>query len=99
MLVFLVAAMGGCAPYQALRRCGGECPGDAELAAAVSLRLHQHTEFLAPNQVDVRVIDGVIYLGGQVATELQRDDAEEVARQTPGAHHVVDIIGLEYPGW
>lgn len=99
MLVFLLAALSSCAQYQALRKCGRGCPGDAELATAVGLRLHEHTEFLAPNQVDVRVIDGVVYLGGQVATELQRDDAEEIARQTPGVRHVVDIIGLEYRGW
>lgn len=99
MLVPLLAVLSGCAPYQAWRKCGPGCPGDAELAAAVRVRLHEHTEFLAPNQVDVRVIDGVVYLGGQVATELQRDDAEQVARQTPGARHVVDIIGLAYPGW
>ncbi|HLY52592.1 MAG TPA: BON domain-containing protein [Steroidobacteraceae bacterium] len=99
VLAITVTALGGCASFHSWRKCGSGCPGDAELAAAVGSGLHEHTEFLAPNSVYVRVIDGVVYLSGQVATDLQRDDAERVARQTPGVHHVVDIIGLEYPGW
>jgi osmotically-inducible protein OsmY len=99
VLVIAFMALGGCASLHSWRKCASGCPGDAELAAAVDARLHAHTELLAPNQVYVRVIDGVVYLSGQVATDLQRDDAELIARQTPGVRQVVDIIGLEYPGW
>lgn len=102
MLVLLVAlldALSGCAPFEAWRKCASGCPGDAEIATAVRTRLREHTELLAPNQVDVRVMDGVVYLSGQVATDLQRDDAGQIARQAAGAHAVVNIIGLAYPGW
>jgi osmotically-inducible protein OsmY len=39
-----------------------------------------------------------VYLSGQVATDLQRSTADSIARATPGAASVVDIIGLEYNG-
>lgn len=99
LFIAVMGALGGCAPLEAWRRCGGSCPGDAELATAVRARLAEHTELRAPNQVDVRVIEGIVYLSGQVSTELQRDDAEQIAGQTPGVRHVVDIIGVEYRGW
>jgi BON domain-containing protein len=90
--------LSGCAAYDAWRKCGSGCPGDAQLAAAVRARLDQHTELLAPNQVYVSAIDGVVYLSGQVFTELQRDTAESVALQTPGAPRVVSLISVENLG-
>jgi hypothetical protein len=98
LVIAVAIALGGCATYQVWRKCGAGCPGDAELGAAVRARLAEHTELLAPNEVDVRVLDGVVYLSGQVATDLQRTDAELIARATPGAPRVVDIISLEYNG-
>jgi osmotically-inducible protein OsmY len=94
----VASAGGGCAAYQAWRKCGSGCPGDAELGAAVRARLYAHTELRAPNEVDVRVLDGVVYLSGQVATDLQRTDAELIARAVPGTPRVVDLISLEYNG-
>lgn len=99
LLIALAGSACGCTTYQALRKCGSGCPGDAALAAAVRAQLAGHTELLAPNQVYVRALDGVVYLSGQVATDLQRDTAEELARSTPGTPRVVDMIGLEYSGW
>jgi osmotically-inducible protein OsmY len=98
LVIALANALGGCATYHVWRKCAGGCPGDAELSAAVRARLGAHTELLAPNRVDVRVLDGVVYLSGQVATDLQRTDAELIARTTPGAPPVVDMISLEYNG-
>jgi osmotically-inducible protein OsmY len=43
-------------------------------------------------------VDGVVYLNGEVATELQRDTATALAREVPGARQVVDMIALEYQG-
>ena len=86
----------GCAAQQ---KCGSaDCVADTELTAAVTARLNQYPELSAPNQVYVKTRDGVVYLTGQVATDLQRRTAESVARQTPGVRKVNDNIALSYGG-
>jgi osmotically-inducible protein OsmY len=92
------AGAGGCAALDTLYKCGEGCPGDAQISSAVRARLDQHRELLAPNQVYVSTLDRTVYLSGQVATDLQRDIAESVARTTPGVPRVVDLISLEYTG-
>src|SRR3974390_2051568 len=98
LAVAAAGALSGCAAYDAWRKCGAGCPGDAQLAADVRVRLNEHTELLAPNRVYVSAIDGGGYLGGQVFTDLQRDTAESVARGTPGVPRVVSLIGVENVG-
>lgn len=98
LLLAAAAMLSGCAAFDTWRKCGAGCPGDAELTAAVRARLDQHTELLAPNQVYVSTLDRVVYLSGEVATDLQRATAEAVARETPGVPRVVDLISLEYNG-
>jgi osmotically-inducible protein OsmY len=51
-----------------------------------------------PNQVYVQTLDGVVYLTGQVATDLQRDSAEAVAHETSGVSRIVNTIALTYGG-
>ncbi|HET7757823.1 MAG TPA: BON domain-containing protein [Steroidobacteraceae bacterium] len=89
----------GCAAYRAYEKCGsGGCPGDAAITAAVRAHFDEHTELKAPSLLYVRTLDGVVYLSGQVATDLQRETAEELARQVPGVRRVCDIISLGYNG-
>ncbi|HUO20091.1 MAG TPA: BON domain-containing protein [Steroidobacteraceae bacterium] len=88
----------GCAALDTLRKCGAGCPGDAAMSAQVRARLSHYPELLAPNRVYVSTLDRVVYLSGEVATDLQRDTAESVARATPGVPRVVDLISLEYNG-
>lgn len=92
------AGLGGCAAVATFHKCGAACPGDSDISAAVRARLYQHTELLAPNRVYVSTLDGVVYLSGEVATDVQRLDAEDIARTTPGVPRVVDLINLEYNG-
>jgi osmotically-inducible protein OsmY len=94
----ITATLGGCGALETLRKCGAGCPGDAQITAAVRVRLDQHTELLAPNRVYVSTLDGVVYLSGEVVTELQRATAEEVALATPGVPRVVNLISLEFNG-
>ena len=98
MALAIAASLGACAPVDTLRKCGAGCPGDAQVTAAVRARLDEHTELLAPNRVYVSTLDGVVYLSGEVATDLQRLDAETIARATPGVPRVVDLISVEYNG-
>jgi osmotically-inducible protein OsmY len=99
LAVAIVGAAGGCAALDTWRKCGAGCPGDAGISAAVRARLSQHTELLAPNRVYVSTLDGVVYLSGEVATDTQRLDAEDIARATPGVTRVVNDISLEFQGW
>jgi osmotically-inducible protein OsmY len=48
--------------------------------------------------VYVQTLNRVVYLSGQVATELQRLTAESVAQGAPGVRRVVDNIALTYEG-
>ncbi|HUL46900.1 MAG TPA: BON domain-containing protein [Steroidobacteraceae bacterium] len=102
LLAFLIAttaSLAACATLETLHKCGSGCPGDAGISAAVRARLYQHTELLAPNRVYVSTLDGIVYLSGEVATDMQRLDAEDIARATPGVTRVVSTITLEFQGW
>jgi len=95
----LLGTLGGCTAYHAWRKCGLEgCAGDAQLRAEVLARLDQYPALAPPNQVYVQALDGVVYLSGQVQTDLQREDAEWAATQAAPGHRVVDNIALSYTG-
>lgn len=94
----VAVSLGGCAAIETWNKCGAGCPGDAEMSAQVRARLDEYPELLAPNRVYVSTLDRVVYLSGQVATDLQRETAETVARTAPGAPRVVNLISLGYTG-
>lgn len=98
LALVIAGAGGGCATLDTWHKCGAGCPGDARISAAVRARLDQHTELLAPNRVYVSTLDAVVYLSGEVVTDTQRLDAEDIARATPGVTRVVDVISLEFQG-
>ena len=80
-------------------QCASEdCKNDAKITADVQARLKEYRELGAPNSVYVQTRGGVVYLTGQVATDLQRHTAEQAARQAPGVTDVVDSIALTYGG-
>lgn len=97
LLLGLAPVMSGCT---AMHPCAGsaECPADERLTRAVRAQLERYPELLPPNQVYVETRNGVVYLTGQVATDLQRTNAESAARQTAGVHKVIDNIALGYHG-
>ena len=98
-LVILTAGLSGCAAYQAYHKCGFHgCPGDATITAEVRALLNQHPALGPPNQVYVQTLDRVVYLTGQVATDLQRAIADSAAREAPGARAVVNTIAVSYNG-
>jgi osmotically-inducible protein OsmY len=100
LLSVALAVLPGCTAYRAYQTCGYRgCAGDQQISDQVRALLRRHTELLPPNLIYVHTVDGVVYLDGEVATDLQRDTAVAVARQAPGAREVVDMIALEYQGW
>jgi osmotically-inducible protein OsmY len=88
--------LAGCATY---RKCGyAGCPGDAEITAEFNALLRQHPALEAPNTVRAHTIDRVVYLYGQVDTELERSEAEALAHQVAGVTQVVDSINFSFEG-
>jgi len=75
-----------------------ECQADAKITAGVQEQLKQHRELGPPNLVYVQTRKGVVYLTGQVATDLQRQTAESIVEQVPGVTNVVNSIALSYSG-
>ena len=75
-----------------------ECKNDAKITADVQAKLKEHRELSGPNSVYVQTREGVVYLTGQVATDLQRQTAEDVAGKIPGVVRVVNSIALSYSG-
>jgi osmotically-inducible protein OsmY len=75
-----------------------ECKNDAKITADVQAKLKEYRELSAPNRVYVQTRGGIVYLTGQVATDLQRSTAESVAGQVPGVARVVNSIALTYGG-
>jgi osmotically-inducible protein OsmY len=89
----------GCTGYQAYRKCGWHgCPGDQAISTQVRSLLQQHPALGPPNHVDVQTSDGVVFLSGRVATDLQRETAATVAREASGVREVVNSIALSYEG-
>lgn len=89
----------GCTLYSEYAKCGLRgCAGDAQITSAVRARLYQDAALRAPNLVYVQTLDGVVFLSGEVATELQRDTAVSAAHEIASVRAVVDTIGLEYSG-
>lgn len=94
--VVLGVMLGGCATY---RKCGWSgCAGDQELTAAVEAVIRQYPSLEAPNQVRVHTIDHVVYLYGQVDTDLQRTLAQQATLSVKGVTRVVDSISLGFEG-
>jgi osmotically-inducible protein OsmY len=91
-ILALSGMLGACAAFE---KCGFRgCPGDAKIAADVSAAFAHHAELQPPNLIDVRTIDGVVYLYGLVDTDYQYQMAEAVAHQVPGVTKVVNSIGM-----
>ena len=98
LLVFLLLAAAlevGCVSSPCT---SAECQADARIKADVQSRMKEHRELGPPNAVYVQTRGGVVYLSGQVATDLQRETAESVAQGVKGVVNVVNNISLTYSG-
>ena len=96
LAVILTGALPACAVY---RKCGfAGCPGDAKITADVRALIHQHPAVEPPNLVYVQTLDHVVYLSGQVDTDLERFMAESLALEVAGVTRVVNSINLSFEG-
>jgi osmotically-inducible protein OsmY len=88
--LILAASVSGCA----VLKCAPEnCAADAKITADVRQVFGQHTEFgVAPAELTVQTINGVVYLNGRVNTVLMRRNAEALVRQVPNVKNVVNSL-------
>ena len=92
----LTGALPACAAY---RKCGfAGCPGDAKITADVRVLIEHYPALNPPNSVRVQTLDHVVYLTGEVNTDLERSMADSVALAVAGVTRVVNSISLDYGG-
>jgi hypothetical protein len=75
--LLVAGALPGCAVFPH----SSNPPGDQKITADIETRFHQHADLEPPNILEVQTISRVVYLHGMVSTELQRRDAESVAKE------------------
>ena len=90
--LIVAAALPGCALSPQSSGSGA----DQKITADVQARFKQHSELGAPDQIDVKTVNGVVYLNGSVSVGTHRDYAESLAKQTPGVTKVVDSINVTH---
>jgi osmotically-inducible protein OsmY len=86
----LAAALPGCAAFPQ----SSDPAVDKKITADVEARFRQHPELEAPDLIDVRTINRVVYLSGTVSAGLQRDYAESVASRAPNVTKVINSISV-----
>jgi osmotically-inducible protein OsmY len=90
LVMMLAAALAGCAVFQ---KCAPEnCATDAKITADVDDLFSQHAEFGPPGTVHVQTINGVVYLNGQVNTDMERQSAETLVLKVPNVKDVVNSL-------
>ena len=91
-ILILPGLLPGCA---AERKCeAGGCADDAKITANVQAQINQHPDVGPPGSVQVRTLDHVVYLSGDVSQGLMKQTAEDVARHTPGVTKIVNDIAI-----
>jgi osmotically-inducible protein OsmY len=92
MAVILAATLPGCAAFPQ----SSDPAVDKNISAEVEARFRQHPELEAPDLIDVKAINRVVYLNGTVSAGLQREYAESVASQAPGVTKVINSISVTH---
>jgi osmotically-inducible protein OsmY len=96
LAVALTAALCGC---QSFEKCDTEaCTRDAQINTEVHAQISAHREFGAPAAIRVQTKSGVVYLNGEVDTDLTRNSVEAVARQVANVRDVVNNIDVRGNG-
>jgi osmotically-inducible protein OsmY len=88
----LLSDLYGCATFD---KCGSAgCAQDAKTTANVEAQFREHADLSPPNLLNVQTLGHVGYLSGLVNSGLQRDGAEEVAREASDGARIVDTISV-----
>jgi osmotically-inducible protein OsmY len=96
LCLLLSAMLCGCAAY---RECGFRgCPGDATITANVKAQFARYPPLTAANSVRIQTLNKVVYLTGQVDTDVERLLAVSLASDVEGVTKVVDSISVDNVG-
>src|ERR1700677_402127 len=88
----LLSDLYGCATFD---KCGSAgCAQDAKTTANVEAQFREHADLSPPNLLNVQTLGHVVYLSGLVNSGLQRDGAEEVAREASDGARIVDTLSV-----
>jgi osmotically-inducible protein OsmY len=98
MIALLIAASALSACALLPSRSSATRAVDRGTSLAVEKVLRQYPSLQGANSVRVQTMNGVVYLYGQVATDLERLSAEQAALSVNGVARVVNSIGVEYGG-
>jgi len=92
----LGATLCACQTFKTYQRCGiAGCAGDSDITAAVESQFSRYAPLL---NVHVQTLDKVVYLTGQVDTDVERFLAVSVAGNVHGVSDVFDSIGVNNVG-
>jgi osmotically-inducible protein OsmY len=87
------SVLSGCATYGDSAHCrDAACAEEARVATEVEQRIRDQRDLAAPNQIYAQTVGGTVYLSGQVTTDVQRYEAERIARHVSGERHLVDNL-------
>lgn len=90
LVMILAVALSGCAAFKG---CSPEnCATDAKITADVGDMFGQHAEFGPPGTIHVQTINGVVYLNGQVNSDMERQSAEALTLKIPSVKDVVNSL-------
>jgi osmotically-inducible protein OsmY len=91
-----LSSLSACATFE---KCGfGGCPEDRQITSAVQSVIHQYPELQGVNMIRVQTLNHIVYLYGQVDTEVERWTAQQAALSVKGVDRVVNSIGFQYEG-
>lgn len=91
-----LASLSACATYQ---KCGIDgCSQDRQITTEVETVIHRYPALQGVNTVRVQTLNHVVYLYGQVDTEVERSMAQQAASSVAGVDRVVNSIGFQYGG-
>jgi osmotically-inducible protein OsmY len=94
VILILAGVLPGCASYEKCK--SGGCSGDAQITTNVQALFQQHPDLAPPNLINVRTLDHVVYLSGEVSAREFSATAESVAHEVPGVTKVVNSIALTH---
>jgi osmotically-inducible protein OsmY len=90
LLVGSITTVSGCASFE---KCEGTyCQVDKQITTDMNEQIRLHREFGPPADFHVQTLNGVLYINGQVDTDLVSRDMEAVARQINNVRDVVNNI-------
>jgi hypothetical protein len=93
LCLLLSGMLCGCAAY---RKCGfSGCAGDAAITANVKAQFARYPALTAANSVRIQTLNKVVYLTGQVDTDVERLLAVSLAGDVEGVTEVVDSISVD----